>query len=295
MLKIKQSQMKTLNQIFRYTFDCRFPDEDWQQVLVYCRQRFKGGKIHKSQQPKSESTYQQFLDWIESGLGSGDYVSYGNTMGVIGRSTPTSTTLAAYCDFDGNLIVNDMEVMEPERLKLLDEERSLELKRLLFESGVDFHVRTGKFEEIYTPKKYSYAIIDNPNRDEPNVGMYLESVDSKYHFMAFLDGDKFIMDHWVDSNYTPLKCASYADIKRLHAAATKQGLFYNARSNQFFKTAKKGKDNVYWYLNEFFELVMDRDNGDKKHQERWKAGNYIVDQMEGTLFMKEVRKMRGKE
>ena len=40
--------MKTLDQIIRYTSQCRFPDDDWQKVLAYCRERFKGGKIHKA-------------------------------------------------------------------------------------------------------------------------------------------------------------------------------------------------------------------------------------------------------
>ena len=60
--------MKTLNQIYRYTADCRFSDEDWQRVLEYCRKRFKGGKIHKALYPKADSTYKQFRKWIETGL-----------------------------------------------------------------------------------------------------------------------------------------------------------------------------------------------------------------------------------
>ncbi len=286
--------MKTLNQIYRYTSDCQFPDEDWQKVLAYCRKRFKGGNIRVSQIPKSTSTYQEFLDWIEFGFGAGDFVSYGNTMGVVGNSTPAGVILAAYCDYDGNLIVNDMEVLEPERLKPLDEARILQLKRLLFEKGVDFHVRFGKFEKLYTPKKYFYGTIENPNSDEPNVGMFLESDNSKYHFLAYLEEDELKMDYWVDSNYTPLKPALEADIKRLHAATSKQGWFYNERCHQFVKAPKKGKDNVYWYLNENFELVMDQDNGSKKHLDRFKAGNYILDYTEGLFFMKEVKKMRGK-
>lgn len=286
--------MKTLNQIFRYTFDCRFSDEDWQKVLAYCRKWFKGGKIHKSQQPKSDSTYLQFLEWVEFGFGPGDYVSYGNTMGIIGSCTPAVTTLAAYCDYEGNLIINDMEVLEPERLKPLEAPRILELKRLLFEKGVDFYVRNGQFGKLYTPKQYFYATIENPNSDEPNVGMFLESDNSKYHFLAYLEGDELRMDYWVDSNYTPLKPATEADIKRLHIATSNQGWFYNERCHQFVKAPKKGTNNVYWYLNEYFELVMDRDNGSKKHLERFNAGNYILDYTEGLLFMKEVKKMRGK-
>ena len=55
-----------------------------------------------------------------------------------------------------------------------------------------------------TPLKYFYGTIENPNSDEPNVGMFLESDNSKYHFLAYLEGDELKMDYWVDSNYTPL-------------------------------------------------------------------------------------------
>ena len=56
--------MKTLDQIIRYTSQCRFPDDDWQKVLAYCRERFKGGKIHKALSPISESSYDQFVNWL---------------------------------------------------------------------------------------------------------------------------------------------------------------------------------------------------------------------------------------
>lgn len=286
--------MKTLNQIYRYTSDCRFPDEDWQKVLAYCRKRFKGGKIHKALYPKADSTYRQFRKWIESGLGAGDYVSYGNTMGIVGSSTPSGITLAAYCDYEGNLIINEMEVLEPQRLRPLEEPRVTELKRLIFEKGLDFSIRTSKFDKIYTPKKYFYTTIQKPNSDEVGVGMYLESDNSKYHFLAYLYEDELQMDCWIDSNYTPLKPASESDIKRLHAATSKAGWSYNERGHKFVKIPQKRKDNVYWYLNDRFELVMDRDNGAKKHLERWEVGNYILDYTEGLLFMKDVKAMRGK-
>lgn len=286
--------MKTLNQIYRYTSDCRFPDEDWQKVLAYCRKQFKGGKIHKALYPKTNSTYKQFQDWIETGYGAGDMVSYGKTMGIVGSSTPAGVILAAYCDYEGNLIVNDMEVLEPQRLQPIELSRVAELKRLIFEQGLEFFVRNGKFDKIYTPKKYFYTTIENPYSDEPGVGMYLESDNSKHHFLAYLSGGKLQMDCWIDSNYTPLKPATEADIKRLHSATSKAGWYYNERAHQFMKIPQKGKDNVYWYLNDRFELVMDRDNGAKKHTERWEAGNYIVDYTEGLLFLKEIKKMRGK-
>lgn len=286
--------MKTLDQIYRYISDCRFPDEDWQKILTYCRRRYRGGKIHKALYPKSDSTFNHFRKWVNDGFGAGDMVSYGKTMGVVGSSTPSGITLAAYCDYEGNLIIRDMEVQDPERLLPLENTRQVDLKRLIFEKGMAFYVRTGKFNKLYTPEKYFYVIIDNPRDEYPGVGMYLESDKSKHHFVAYLSKDKLELDCWINSDYTPLKPATEADIKRLHSATSKAGWSYNERCHKFIKTPQRGQDNVYWYLNDRFELVMDRDNGAKKHKERWDAGNYILDYTEGVLFMQEVRQMRGK-
>ena len=287
--------MKTLNQIFRYTSDCRFPDEDWQKVLAYCRQHFKGGKIHKAINPKSGSTYDQFCEWIESGIGVGDLVSYGNTMGVVSVSTPSVTRLGAYCDFEGNLIVNSMDILEPERLTPLDESRSKALKELIFQHGLDFYVRAAKFDKIYTPEKYFYVTVENPNSNEPNVGMFLESVDSKYYFVAYLNGNKLQLNCCIDSDCTPLRCATEADIKRLHKATKAAGLVFNERSHKFIRPPKKGHDNIYWYMNDRFELVMDRDNNTHVHISRWEAGNYFTEHREGAMFIIKVKKLRGKE
>ena len=286
--------MKTLDQIYRYTYDCRFPEEDWQKILTYCRERFKGGKIHKAKYPKSDSTYKQFMNWIDNGFGSGDMVSYGKTMGIVSHSTPESIHLAAYCDYDGNLIVKDMKILDASRLSLLDESRRIELNRLMFDKRLEFYVRRCEIGELYTPKKYFYVAIDSGYNDLADVGMYLESDGCKHHFLAFIKGNKLKMDCWIDAEYTPLRPAEDSEIQRLHAAASKAGWSYNERLHQFVQIPSRGHDNAYWYLNDRFEIVMDRDDGSRKHTERFNAGNYFVDNTEAVMFMKNVRKIRGK-
>lgn len=286
--------MKTLNQIYKYTSDCRFPDDDWKLVLSYCRERFKGGKIHKSIRPISNSTFDQFLNWIDNGIGAGDYVAYGKTMGIVKNSTPEGVTLAAYCDYDGNLIINDMPVLNPERLTLLDDDRIDTFKRLMYDAGKEFYIRSGIVGQLYTPKKYFYVTFEDGKCNESCVGMFLKSEDCKYYFVALLRDKKLELNTCIESHYTPLKQANETDIKRLHQAAEKAGLSYNERTHQFVKTPKRVVNNVYHYLNERFEIVSDRDNGSAKHTQRYEAGNYIVDYTEALLFQKDVLRLRGK-
>lgn len=287
------NRMKTLNQIIRYTSQCRFQDDDWKIVLAYCRERFKGGKIHKSLSPISESTYEQFIEWIDLGFGSGDLVSYGNTMGVIGDCTPKITTLMAYCDYDGNLIVKNMNVESVSRLQRLDEARCKELKRKIYDKGFDINQRNANLVKLYTPKENFYVTLGDVEHGDLRIGMYLESNGCSHHFSAFLDEkDKLQMDCWIDVECTPFRQATEKDIQRLHQATSSAGWSFNGRTNSFIKTSKRGHNNIYWYLNDRFEIVLDKDNGSKKHTDRYEAGNYFVDNTEALLFMKEVIDIR---
>ena len=285
--------MKTLNQIIRYTSHCRFSDDDWQKVLGYCRERFKGGKIHKAQKPISNSTYSQFFEWIDNGLGSGDMVSYGNTSGIIVSSTPDKTLMTAYCDFDGNLMSNIMEVINPERLVRLDEERSRQLRKHLIDTGLDYSTDSHGLVSLCILKENLYVVIGNNDYGNADVGMYLESDGYKHKFAALIKNGELILDCWIDTDYTPLRKAGDADIQRFHKAISKAGYTYNARVRQFVSQPKPGSNNVYYYLNDRFEIVLDKDNGGDVHAQRFAVGNYFLDLGEAMTFMKEIRKMRG--
>lgn len=287
--------MKILNQIIRYTSHCRFSDEDWQKVLGYCRERFKGGKIHKAQKPISNSTYSQFLDWIDNGLGSGDMVSYGNTPGIIVSSTPDKTFMTAYLDYEGNLMTQQMEVLNPERLIPLDDERSRQLRKALIDNGLEYSTQSHGLVSLCTLKENLYVIIGDNDYGTADVGMYLESDGYKHKFAALVKDGKLMMDCWIDTDYTPLRRADDSAIQRFHKAISKAGYTYNARVKQFVKQPNVGSDNVYYYLNDRFEIVMDKDNGGDVHAVRFAAGNYFIDFGEALLFMKEVRKMRGRD
>lgn len=298
---------KLLDQIFRYTSDCRFSDEDWQKVLDQCRQWFKGGKIHRFRKAKYQSTYDKFMDWVKSGFKYGDFVSYGNICGIVGVNVPTGDVvtendieshsgifLSAYLDYEGNLITQEMEVRNPERLQPLDEHRKKEFQKQLYDAGLEYYIRSNSIDKLYTPQKYFYVALENGFSDVPGIGMYLESDGYKHHFAAYLSGRKLEMDCWIDSHYTPLKPASESQIRQLHNATSKAGWSFNEREKRFVKQPIRKGNNVYYYLNEMFDIVMERDNGEQKHTDRFNAGNYFADGTEAYAFMIEIKKMRGK-
>lgn len=284
--------MKKLHQIKRYISHCKFPDDDWQKVLAYCRERFSGGKVHRALSPISESTYEQFKEWLGTGLGSGDMISYGKTMGVIKTCTPEVTILAAYCDYDCNLIVKDMKVQNVERLKYLDLERQSKLRTLMYNSGYYYAEDVCTVIKMYTPKENYYVSYNNDITEVSGIGMYSKSDNNKYYFLAFLDKDGLHLNYEIDINCTPLCQITDKEKARFHKALEKAGLTFNVRLNKLVKIPPRG-NNKYWYLNECFEIVQDKDTGGKRHSVRYDAGNYFTDYTQAILFMQEVKKIRG--
>ncbi|MGN1089503.1 MAG: hypothetical protein ACI4Q6_03805, partial [Huintestinicola sp.] len=63
----------------------------------------------------------------------------------------------------------------------------------------------------------------------------------------------------------------------------------------FVKKGKRGDNNVYYYLNDKLEIVLDKDNGTARHSERFNAGNYFVDLARALIFMERIKKIAKEE
>lgn len=283
--------MKNIEQIIRYTSICQFNDDDWAMVLAYCREHFKGGLVHRALKPKYSSTYDQFTEWVDNGVGSGDIVAYGHTTGIVGISVPDKVILAAFRDFDGNLIANELEVF-PNKVIRLNGEPEREFMKLLFNNKLDFHVKTGKLIELYRPKNKSYVTFIYNEKQSVNVGFYLKSEENKYCFSALLMDDELKIDCKIDIQCTPLRMASEKEIAMLHKKASKEGWAMRGKDGIFFKKALRNIGDKYWYMTERFTITADLDNGGKRHDERFEAGNYFTDETEALLFAKEISDKR---
>lgn len=283
--------MKTIEQIIRYTSQCEFPADDWQMVLDYCRTNFTGGKIHKALKPQYKSSYIQFIEWIDNGFGSGDIVVYGNTVGIVSTSVPEKMILAAYRDFDGNLIAKDLELFQGRAFHLI-ESRQAEFRKQLFDNGYDFSVKNGRLTELYTPKKFSYVSFNYNKNPSVSIGMFSESVDSKYRFVALLLNGELFFDHEIEHQCTPLKPSTLKEVQTLHNKASKAGWVLNPRKNVFMKMSERNYKGKYWYITDRFTVTADKDSGNGIHDERFEVGNYFIDETEAVLFAREIIEKR---
>lgn len=278
--------MKTNDQIIRYTTHCRFTPDDWTKVKQYCQQEAKVKFIHKGKEPISNSTFEDFTKWLESGFGSGDIVRYGHTIGIVGDDIPEKTYLVAYLRWDGELIINDMIISDPSRLEMADEEEREQIRRLLFESKQEYNVKESEFTPVCRLQGNLFYSLGDTNNGKTNIGIYCETRNNMYHFHVFLKDGKVIKDYWTEVNYTPLHKATDREIIRLQRVMGKANIVFNAQRGGFI-----GK-NKYWYLNDAFQIVMDRDSPHKRHMDRFNVGNYFTNYEDALQFMVAVKKLR---
>lgn len=284
--------MKTIEQLKRYISLCAFSDSDWRKLTDYCWSNYPELLMRKGRRPKCECTFEDFLKWESRVFGQGDFVKYGNICGVIGDCYGDIYTLAIYQDYDKNIITKTMVVMDPHRLMPLDELETEQFREILYQANTQYNVKFGVAEPSFHPQPLSYIKITKDPFAPDNVGLYLGSKGDEHRFAAFYNDENLLMNCNLRCSLIYLSEASDKDVRKFHTATSKADLSFNERTMQFCKTVKRGMDNVYWYMSERFEILRDKDNGSKKHEERFDAGNYFIDHRTALLFLKAVKGLR---
>ena len=285
--------MKTNEQVLRYISQCEFSNEDWQKVLSYCRNRFGGGKAHKALNPlpNSQSTYDEFLNWIDNGIGVGDIVRYGHTIGIVGAYTPGYTRLGAYLSFDGQLINDTMEIAKDKIYKANDSEIAL-MKQKLIANALEFSVSLSACVKVYQPKGGDIVRITQGNIRTTAI---FRSNDGQFnYFYVYIDRDNVIKDKGVLIGSVAMSLPTKSDIQRLLITLAKNKLEWSARlrvlrSVELSRAAKNGR---YWYVGDRFSVCSDVDKYTKLHNERHKCGNYFISYQTAILFAQKVQDLR---
>lgn len=266
--------MKSQSQILRYVSQCHFPDEDWPKVLDYCRKHFGGGKAHRSLKPLSDSTYEQFQEWIADGIGVGDVVRYGHTLGMVGGYSPSSAYLSAYLSFDGGLIIEKMDVPAYKLFKA-DGVETERFNALLSDRKLTFSISSSAFFEAYVPDDGDFVKIIEGKKSY--LSIYKESKEGSYWFYAVIKGNKITENVSIDKSDVRLSLPLRSDNVKLLAALSLNGLEWSARDKALRKMSDKRvpKNTRYYYVTDTLDISTDIDKYTKVHDRRFKAGNYF--------------------
>lgn len=283
--------MKTKEQIAKYTSQCHFPDEDWQKVLDYCRERFGGGRIHKAMHPVSESTYSQFLDWIDNGYAVGDVVRYGHTLGIVGAYTPDYACLAVYLSFDKELIEQKLEVYPYKLIKPTVSDIN-EIDNMLRIKGLSFSVSLACLMKTYQPENGDIVRISTDFSQ--TTGIFRVNDGTSLYFYVYVSEGEIVKDYVIPVGSVTISKPTKTDVERLQVALAKNKLEWSARHKtlRVVENSRVAKGGKYWYFSERFSVCADIDMYTKKHNERHDVGNYFCSYNDAVLFMQKVKNFR---
>lgn len=280
---------KTKEQVNRYLTHCKFPDSDWNKILVFCK-RNGFGNAHKAAHPKSESTYDDFIEWLHTGYGSGDVVKYGHTIGILSTCTPDYSELCAYLSNDGSLVIASLRISTDRIFKACENDWN-DIYGKLRLSGFDFNKRLSvicekKLPPIHTRISYSYGPISG-------YGIIDKLDGDVVHFVFGVENGELRTDFNV-----PLLKLETGDIDKDGVAAitnslNEASLKWNYSTHQLEKLQPRVRDGeTYWYITDKFFVSNATDNKSPTSDARYENGNYFVNHFEAVEFLRAIQKLR---
>lgn len=283
--------MKTEQQVIRYIMKSQFDDEDWQKVLAWCKQRFGGGKIHRSLKPLRAITYQQFLDWTDNGFATGDVVEYDNGVGIVGDTRGNTTVLAVYQPLNEELVVNEVEV-STDSLKLADLSIKKKFLSLLREYGYVFSISMGTCVKAWLPEEGDFVIA--LYHKKKFLGIFHEFDDEGCVFYVFVNDNNVLYPYQLRDYEVDFMLANKTTKQKIIRLLESQGLAWDYQKKEIVSSTAKRllRNGRYWYMSERFSPTADYDLHRRLDEMRFEAGNYFQNVSECYTFCEMVREAR---
>lgn len=283
--------MKTQAQIIKYISQNRFPDEDWADVLAYCREHFGNGKARKASAPISMSTYRQFLDWVDNGIGVGEVVKYENILGIVCAFTPDITSLSPYLSAGGALITNDVQVPSSKIIKG-DGVDITKLDEALADKELGYDKLKLKLIKVYTPDDGDFVRVTT-NRGK--FSAIYKSDDDIYHYFYLVIKGKVMYENkrYKKSNALLSPTTRANNLAILHTLS-KNNLKWSAKDKKLNETSERRvpKGSRYYYVTDKFDVVGCIDRYTKTHKRRFDKGNYFGSFAEAYYFRERILEQR---
>lgn len=280
---------KTKEQVNRYLTHCKFPKDDWSKILQYCRKNGLG-YAHKAAHPKSESTFDAFIEWFRNGYGSGDVVRYGHTTGILSTCTPDYSELCAYISYDGQLIVSQLQISTDRIIKPHDNDRRNIYGKLRL-SGLDFNERLcmicpKKLPALNTRISYHY-------NDVSGYGV-IDRIDGDVvHFLFGVENNALQFDFDVPIGELSASIIDKDGLSVVTNVLNDSLLRWNPATHLLEKLNPRVKiGETYWYITDKFFVSSAIDNKAPTSDARYEHGNYFINHSEAMEFLSMILKIR---
>ena len=280
---------KTKEQVNRYLTHCKFPDDDWSKILLYCR-KSGFGYAHKSIRPKSESTYDQFIHWLDYGYGSGDVVRYGHTVSILSTCTPGYSAFCAYYPFDGELLVSDLQI-STDKIIAPSEGDARDFYTKLKLSGLDFDKRLSlicerKLPAVNTRITYHYGGITG-------YGVIEKYSNDAAHFLFGIENGVLKRDFDIPVYELSAETIDRNGVVVISDTLSNSLLRWNYSTRQLEDLNPRVKSGeTYWYITDKFTVSSAIENRTPTSNTRYERGNYFIDHVQALEFLLAIQELR---
>ena len=280
---------KTKDQVNRYLTHCKFSDSDWNKILVYCKKNGLG-YAHKAAHPKSESTYEDFVEWIRTGYGCGDVVRYGHTIGILSTCTPDYSEFCAYLSHNGDVVVAKLQISTDKIFKACENDRR-DIYCKLRLSGLDFNERLGvicerRLPPIHTRISYNYG-------DVSGYGIIDRLEGGSVHFVFGIEDGEIRTDFCIPLVELGTKDIDKNGLSVMTNTLNRASLKWNHATHQLEKLQPRVRvGETYWYITDKFFVSNATENRSPTCEARYENGNYFVNHFEAVEFLRAIQKLR---
>lgn len=283
--------MKTKEQILRFISQNEFKDkDDWGKVLAWCRDRYGGGKAHKALLPIGQSTYEEFLRWLDDGIAVGDVVKSGDLLGIVGGYSLQKAYLSVIVSDDS--LIQKKVWIKPNNIVIASEKEQSIVADLMREQKESFYVPTSRMVRVYVPENGDYVEIVQEKKIV--LGIFKERDKTCYLFHGIVERGKFVKEFKLPIDGYELKQASKTEINAINAALDVSGLRWLSESKRVVEAAAQRvkSGGYYWYMTERFMPESDKDMYNKRSDDRFECGNYFKTFKECYEFCLKVKNIR---
>lgn len=288
--QIDDSNMKTLEQAKRYISQCLFSDDDWNQVLRFCHEKFRSGGVHRPKRGVYEESFGGFVHWFEDLPGQGDIVRYGKLIGLVGKCTPTHDVLFAYTGLQGQLIQKEMNVLRG-RLSPVSPSDGQLFHQMMADAMLRYSVKLGMVVPITVPEDGAFVMVRMKGKSYHAIFKGIESSCYAFYYIEYFDSKTEVSALPIaDCDISP---ASTREGLEMLSKFSCYGIMWNPREKAFFPVPLRAKyGEKYWYISDKFFVCQGNDLNTPLHNERYKNGNYFTSYAEALVFIKKLKDLR---
>ena len=277
---------KSPEQILRYIAKCEFSVKDWKQILAYCK-RIKL-RVHKSTLPIMKVTYADFIDWYENGVATGDIVTDGSIVGIVGDNLNNGVRLCAYVS-DGVFYPSFIDVGN---VSIAEENVRRQFSDTMAKHNFQISVRLGKLVKLNNPGnqrrvRYQYD-------GETGVGI-ISSKNDNETIMAFTVSNG-VLEKDVKFRNDEVRFFSIdADgIAEIDNSLRKHSLMWDKKKMRLCHTfPRSANGETYWFITDRFTISSAKERGLPIDKVKYESRNYFTVYEEALDFLYKIKEMRG--